>query len=341
MASRPTGTVADGCDLSQRANAAALAAATVPTGGRCKFVVRYLSPDTPLHPTKQLTFNECSALRAARLAICVVWETSTSRAEADFAAGAADARAADAVRHSLAMPPDMVIHFAIDEDATGAEVEQYFRGVASVLGAHRTGAYGGIHPLAYLWGLGLIRYPWQTFAWSAGAILAQATAYQWHNDATLGGQNVDLDAALAADYGQWEPDGTSSDRGVVAGMTMTDADLDAIAARVWAKDLKGAGGPPTDPAAPIPAGVMVRASFYRDGYSANVGIPALLASASNEADALAAMKTELDGLPAAVVAALPPSSGGGYTPEQVAAAVMEALAGSTIQTTITAAAPAV
>src|SRR5262245_255927 len=39
-----------------------------------EFVVRYVSPNTPNNPRKQLTSAEVHAYRAAELSICVVWE---------------------------------------------------------------------------------------------------------------------------------------------------------------------------------------------------------------------------------------------------------------------------
>src|SRR5256885_1467756 len=85
-----------------------------------EFVVRYVSPNTTNNPRKQLTLTEVHAYRAAELSICVVWETTTSRARAGRAAGQADATSAAAVVHNLGFPAQQPIYFAIDEDTTGS-----------------------------------------------------------------------------------------------------------------------------------------------------------------------------------------------------------------------------
>src|SRR5262245_15081840 len=169
-----------------------------------EFVVRYLSPATSNNPRKQLTAAEVHAYRAAELSICVVWETGTSRARAGRAAGQADATSAAAVVHSLGFPANQPIYFAIDEDTTGPLVDPYFRGVADRIGLSRTGAYGGIKPISYLFDHHLITYGWQTFAWSSGRWDPRAQAQQYRNDVTVAGVTVDLDRATTSHYGQWE-----------------------------------------------------------------------------------------------------------------------------------------
>lgn len=317
MATRPADTLLDGVDLSQHvADPTRMAATTIPGGGKVGFVVRYLSPDTTNNPQKQLEVGELAAIRAAGLAVAVVWETTASRATAGYAAGQADARAADAYRAHLGMPDDMPIHWAIDFDATGAQVEQYARGWVSVLGAARCGAYGGIHPLAYLWERDLIRYAWQTYAWSDGALLAQATAYQYSNGHALAGNDVDYDAALAVDYGQWEPGGTSGDRGVdMTTVDLTPAAIAAVRDAILNAQIDNAGGPPPD-GQPVQLDVAVRAIYYRSNYEANTALPQVLAAEQAEAATLA-------GLPAATaqaLAAVLPTGGGaaGLTAKQQA-----------------------
>lgn len=323
MATRPARTVADGVDLSQHVKDPA----AMKRAGK-DFVVRYLSPDTTNNPQKQLEAGELAAIRAAELAVCVVWETGRSRATDGYGAGQTDAHAADAYREHLGMPDDMPIHWAIDEDLTGAAVEAYARGWASVLGVARCGAYGGIRPLAYLLDRGLITYAWQTYAWSGGELEPRATAYQYDNDETVAGNIVDLDAALAHDYGQWEPGGSPGDRGLIdmTEVDLTPAAIAAVARAVGALKVDDAADSEKSGAGATIKGI-IRQLGYRSDQTTNKQLPnldaeidALTAGESSQATAISALSGKLDGVPAAVVAALPQVAGGqaGFTDAQLA-----------------------
>jgi hypothetical protein len=167
------------------------------------FAVRYLSYSTT---GKNLTVDEASALIAANMDIAAVWETGATDALDGNARGASDA--AEALRQATAvgMPDGRPIYFAIDFDATAdqlAAIDDYFAGVASVLGVARTGAYGGIHPLQHLLDAGAISWAWQTTAWSAGQWEPRAQLRQVHNDISVAGGACDLDEAEVSDFGQW------------------------------------------------------------------------------------------------------------------------------------------
>lgn len=204
--------VIEGVDYANaRPNPAALVAA-----GK-QFVVRYLSPSTPTNPGKALTVAELASYRAAGLAVCVVWETTATRATEGAPAGVTDARLAATAARTLGFPPGQPIYFAVDTDADGPSVGPYFRGVVSVLGLARVGAYGGIRPIGWLFDQGLITYGWQTYAWSAGRWDPRAQAQQYRNNVLVAGVLLDLDRAVTADYGQWGPD-----------MTLTAADANTV-----------------------------------------------------------------------------------------------------------------
>jgi len=174
-----------------------------------RFVVRYLSPNTANNPGKKLTPAERDDYRGANLAICVVWETTTSRAREGYAAGAADARAAVAAAAGLGFPSGQPIYFAVDEDTSGSAVADYFHGVASVIGVARTGVYGSYRVVKYLMANGLCKYGWQTYAWSGGLWYGPAQAQQYRNGqhvpGTPTGMYLDLCRATTTDYGQWPP----------------------------------------------------------------------------------------------------------------------------------------
>lgn len=163
-------------------------------------VVRYVSPN----PGKNLTIPERDALRAAGLAIGLVWEWYAQRPLEGEQAGIEDARAALNQAAALGFPAYLPIYFAVDWDATEQQqgpINAYFQGVRSVFAGRKVGAYAGFYPLKRLFDAGLISHGWQTYAWSGG---------RWDNRAqlrqTLNGQwngSVDFGETMADDHGLW------------------------------------------------------------------------------------------------------------------------------------------
>jgi hypothetical protein len=140
-----------------------------------------------------------SSYHAAGIATVGVWEATAARAGEGCGAGASDAR--EAARQAAAVGnTNRPIDFAIDFDASGSQVDGYFRCAHYVLGS-RVGAYGGYYPLKYLCSHGLVgRTNWETYAWSASQWLPSSCAPL---EQYLNGSSVDYDRAIAADYGQW------------------------------------------------------------------------------------------------------------------------------------------
>jgi hypothetical protein len=215
-------------------------AAILATGAH--WVARYLSTDS----SKNLTAAEVREYAAAGLGTVVVWETTAGRATAGYAAGAADARAADAQRKGDGLPAGMPIHFAVDEDTNWASVAQYFAGAASVLGQARVGVYGGMAVIdgAYAAGFRLL---WQTTAWSGGRWSSHATIRQ--TGGTVLGGSADVDVAEATDFGEYprptittptpptppEDIVTPQDKKDIAALVLAElpAALAAVPAAVW------------------------------------------------------------------------------------------------------------
>lgn len=94
------------------------------------------------------------------------------------------------------MPTLQVIYFAVDFDAEGPEVEDYFRGAAQSIGLVRVGVYGGYKVVKHLFEAGLVSAAWQTYAWSEGKWHARARVRQYSNGHQLGGVEVDYDVEL-------------------------------------------------------------------------------------------------------------------------------------------------
>lgn len=166
------------------------------------FACRYLSRD----PSKNLSAQEARTLSQAGIDVVVVWEAAADRALQGFAAGKEDALQAMGQSKAVGQPKDRPIFFAVDFDEApfqAARVAQYFRGVVSVLGVARTGVYGGYWVVKRLFDAGLVKYGWQTYAWSGGLWDQRAQLHQTKNGQRIGGVDCDFNEAVAQDFGQW------------------------------------------------------------------------------------------------------------------------------------------
>ncbi len=170
-----------------------------------KFVCRYLSP-VPANDAngKNLIPSEAAALKAAGLAIVVVFETYAGRMREGRAAGVADAQHSDAVVNALGMA-GLPVYFAADWDATPGDqtaINAYLDGVASVIGRARTGIYGGYYPVKRALDAGKATWAWQTIAWSGGQWDARVHIRQGLS-VQVGPAQCDRDDSMKADFGQW------------------------------------------------------------------------------------------------------------------------------------------
>lgn len=168
-----------------------------------KFVCRYVS--TPGN-SKNITADEAKTLRAASIAVVLVFETTGNRALAGRAAGEADAKSARAQADEIKFPQSLPIYFAVDFEPTPAQLElvkEYFEGVASVLTYARCGVYGGLDSVKVVLDGKVAKFAWQTYAWSSGDWDTRAQLQQYSNGHTLNGVGVDYNRAMVATYGQW------------------------------------------------------------------------------------------------------------------------------------------
>jgi peptidoglycan hydrolase-like protein with peptidoglycan-binding domain len=179
-------------------SAAALKAAGI------SFAVRYVSTD----PAKDLTVAEASALHAAGISVGLVWETTGTEAQEGYAQGMSDAAAARAAADALGFPASLPIYYAVDFNATEAQmptVLDYLHGAADAAGAKDlVGVYGSYSVVEAAYAAGFT-FLWQTLAWSNGAWSAHATLRQLNVGQEIDGVAVDLDQAMTASYGQWQP----------------------------------------------------------------------------------------------------------------------------------------
>jgi hypothetical protein len=173
------------------------------------FVARYLSPDS----SKNLTASEVQSYPADGLSIVVVWESAANRMLDGYAAGVADAQAAEIQRAAVGLPSTMPLYFACDFDAVGSQyhtVNEYMRGVNSVIGLSRSGIYAGYCVVENVFAApATAAYAWQADAWSNGNWSAHANIRQENGTLFAGG--ADVDYAETTDYGQYpRPNGTTN-----------------------------------------------------------------------------------------------------------------------------------
>ena len=198
--SQPLTIVADGVDYSfARPSPSGLYA------GGYRFACRYLSPPPN---EKNLSKSEAQSLWAAGVDVVSNFEEDAENSLDGYAQGVTDAKLADGQAQADGMPPGRPIYFSVDFDATEAQqttIDDYFDGVASVIGLGRTGAYGGYYVIQRLFDAGKITWGWQTYAWSGGQWDARAQLRQVLNDITAAGDSdcCDHDQAVANDFGQW------------------------------------------------------------------------------------------------------------------------------------------
>lgn len=156
------------------------------------FAMRYLWFPGQQHAT--LNKGWLDRARAAGLKVGPIWETYANRALGGFAAGAADAVAADA-EVKAAGAPGAVIYFAVDFDATEgqqAAINSYFDGAASVVGKGRVAGYGGYWVIKRLFDAGRISYGWQAVAWSGGNKDSRISMFQRLGTPVVAGVACDI-----------------------------------------------------------------------------------------------------------------------------------------------------
>ena len=184
--------------------------AAIVAAGR-SFVVRYIRPGDG----RSLTAAEVADYRDHGLAIALVFEADANRALDGRAAGRADAKVANDRALALGFPIEIPFYFAVDFDAQPshyARIDDYLRGCADVIGTSRVGVYGHRDLMAHCAAEGTASLFWQTLAWSGGRVYSGNHLYQYQTGSTgakpINGAAVDLNRAMKADYGQWDPQET-------------------------------------------------------------------------------------------------------------------------------------
>lgn len=185
-----------------------------PGGGALKaagksFAWRYLFADG--QGGKGLDASEYSDLVGHGIDVPVGYESAANRALSGRQAGIDDAHAALAQLSALGLP-NMPIYLASDFDVADyapnsddplaklGVIGEYYQGAQSVLGDN-TGAYGGFYLIKRLFDAGIIKWGFQTYAWSGGQWDSRAQIQQYNNGQNINGA-VDLCRSTTDNYGQ-------------------------------------------------------------------------------------------------------------------------------------------
>lgn len=173
-----------------------------------RFACRYGGPGST---GKQLDQAEARALSAAGIAVVANAEGAADGLLGGWSAGVSWARLAESHFASCGMPSGRPIYLSIDFDVQSgqwAAVASALRGAAEVLGGvHRVGVYGSRRAIEWARRDGVAQWFWQTYAWSAGIWAPGNHIEQYRNGVALAGATLDLDRALASDFGQWTAEG--------------------------------------------------------------------------------------------------------------------------------------
>ncbi|RKN74990.1 DUF1906 domain-containing protein [Paenibacillus ginsengarvi] len=164
------------------------------------FVCRYLVPSG----WKRLTREEAELISEAGLEIVSVYETTADRALGGYAAGIADGKAALAVAAAVGQPEGSTIYFAVDFDATAAQMDKvidYIHGCSLATPGYSTGVYGSYAVVEAVRAAEACSRFWQTYAWSRGRKADGIHIYQYQNDITVNGISVDMDEGYGDNCG--------------------------------------------------------------------------------------------------------------------------------------------
>lgn len=181
-----------------------------------RFVARYLV--NGLSGTRfNLTAAEAADMRSHGVDVVVVWERKIigqpDRATEGASAGTADAKASDAQCNAVGLagwPVYLAVDFDIPDYAPASAdpraklgpVGDYLAAARDVLGIDRMGVYGGYWAVKRALDAGLVRWAWQTAAWSGGNVDPRVHLFQRLGTVTVGGVDCDVDEAKQAQFGQ-------------------------------------------------------------------------------------------------------------------------------------------
>ncbi|MGG1553170.1 DUF1906 domain-containing protein [Paenibacillus ferrarius] len=189
-----------------------------------EFAARYLVPSG----AKALTRAEADTISKAGISIISCFETTADRALGGRAAGLADGKTALQVAASVGQPFGSCIYFAVDFDATAAQmpaVIAYIQAASEATPNYTTGVYGSYAVIEAVYAAGACSHFWQTYAWSGGKKSTHMQLYQYKNDVVVNGIPIDYDESYGNE-GWWQTD--AAPQPGPDPVTMTAKDANAI-----------------------------------------------------------------------------------------------------------------
>lgn len=160
-----------------------------------EFAGRYLVPNAGSLAWKALTRAEAEIVTGAGLRLLTVWETTADRVKGGAAAGAADGARARLCAESIGMPETGIIYFAVDYEATAADmrtIAEYLQAARANTGPYEIGVYGSYSVIEDMAARGVCRGFWQCLAWSYGRLSAHRTVYQHGFGQQIAGVPIDV-----------------------------------------------------------------------------------------------------------------------------------------------------
>ncbi|MGW9587510.1 glycoside hydrolase domain-containing protein [Microbacterium sp. NPDC055455] len=145
---------------------------------------------------------EYDTLKANGIMPFFIYEEDGKELRGGFDAGVRVAKAAEGFLGKLGLA-GFPVYFNVDYDAPAADMPgilEALKGIASVIGLERTGLYAGFGPVKAAFDAGLIRWGFQTYAWSGGRWDSRAQLQQWSNGQW--GGTIDFTRAVAPQFGQ-------------------------------------------------------------------------------------------------------------------------------------------
>lgn len=190
----------------------------LPRLGDVEVVIRYITRTAP-NGAKHIKLPEVRAIKAAGKKLCIVYEAYGDFAHAGHGGisgldGAADGRYARSIMPKLGAPAGAVVYFAVDHDATQAQMNRnvlpYFQAlqVAFADGEYRVGVYGPGAVCNAVIAAGFAEIGWLSNAkgWKGyAAFKSKAALVQGLPTHIAGGLDIDPNIAQVDDFGQFDP----------------------------------------------------------------------------------------------------------------------------------------
>lgn len=169
------------------------------------FVCRYLAP---IGSWKRLSAKEAKEISAAGLWIVSIFEQGADNASKGAAQGKIDGINALKYAREVGQPTGInsYIYPTVDFDASPKHfnaIEAYLKAFAKEVKGYQTGVYAEYEVGVEMLKRNAVTKVWQTYAWSKGRKIANAALYQYQNNITINGVNVDLDVS-DGNAGGWQ-----------------------------------------------------------------------------------------------------------------------------------------